>query len=315
MLKTEAPSRVSSVAFARFAWFVLAYNLPVILWGAFVRASGSGAGCGNHWPLCGGQLSPVFTTLATIIEFLHRASSGFDGLLVVALAVWSFRAFPARHPARLGAMLSLAFVLTEGALGASLVLLEHVAKDQSWSRGYWDAAHLMNTLTLLACLTLTAWWGMGYPALRLRGRQAWIAGATLASVMLLGVTGAIAALADTLFPVSSLSAGFAQDFDPAANIFLRLRGLHPVLAAGVTIWLLVYAAGAARVPHSRNLGRAVMALAAAQLAAGALNLILLAPVWMQMLHLLLADCLWIVLVILCASFIAFAGTRPDTNFG
>ena len=283
---------------------MLAYNLAVILWGAFVRISGSGAGCGNHWPLCGENLSPTFDTLAKVIEFLHRATSGIDLVLVGVLLVWAFRAFPRGHAARLGAALSTVFLLTEALLGAFLVLLEHVAKDQSAARGSWDGAHLMNTLTLVACLTLTAWWGSGRPAIRLHGREAWVAGATLASVMLLGATGVIAALADTLFPAPSLAAGLAQDFDPAANIFLRLRGLHPVLAAGVGAWLFVFAAGALRLPAARRTARAVIALAAAQLALGLLNMLLLAPVWLQMAHLLAADCLWIALVLLCAALLA-----------
>ncbi len=306
MLKTETAARVSSRPFALFAWSVLAYNLAVILWGAFVRISGSGAGCGNHWPLCGENLSPTFDTLAKAIEFLHRATSGIDLLLVGGLLVWALRAFPRGHMARLGAVLSTVFLLIEAVLGAFLVLLEHVAKDQSAARGSWEAAHLMNTLTLVAVLTLTAWWGGGKPGVRLRGRAAWIAGATLVSVMLLGATGVIAALADTLFPASSLSAGLAQDFDPAANIFLRLRGLHPVLAAGVGAWLFVFAAGALGLPDARRAARLVIALAAVQLALGLLNMLLLAPVWLQMLHLLAADGLWIALVLLCATILAEA---------
>jgi heme A synthase len=304
MLKTEAAPRVSCMPFARFAWGVLAYNLPVILWGAYVRASGSGAGCGAHWPLCGGEVTPVFETVARIVEFLHRASSGIDGVLVVALFAWAFWAFPSGHPARLGAVLSFVFILTEGALGASLVLLEHVATDQSAARGWWDSAHLINTFALLACLSLTAWWGMGKPRVHLRGRAAWIAGATLVSVTLLAVTGAIAALADTLFPASTLAAGLAQDFDPAANAFVHLRGLHPVLASGVGIWLFVFAAGAVRAASTRSAARAVIALAATQLAVGLLTLLLLTPLWLQMMHLLVADLLWIALVLLCAAKLA-----------
>lgn len=310
MLKTEAPPRVSCLPFARFAWAVLAYNLPVILWGAYVRASGSGAGCGAHWPLCGGELSPAFETVAKVIEFLHRASSGFDGVLVLALFASAFWIFPAKHPARLGATLSFVFILTEGALGASLVLLEHVATDKSAARGWWDSAHLINTFALLACLSLTAWWGMGKPRVQLRGRTAWIATATLLSVTLLGVTGAIAALADTLFPAPTLAAGLAQDFDPTASAFVHLRGLHPVLASGIGIWLFVFAAGALRTASTRPAARAVLALAAAQLAVGLVTLVLLTPLWAQMLHLLIADLLWISLVLLCAA--RLANPRPSS---
>ena len=283
--------------FARFAWAVLAYNITVVLWGAFVRATGSGAGCGNHWPLCNGTVTPHSPTLATVIEFTHRATSGIDLLLVAILVVWAFRVFAPRHPARLGAGLSGVFLITEALLGAALVLLEHVAKNASGARGYSLSTHLINTLTLLACLTLTAWWGSGHPPVRLHKRGAWMAAVSLGLVMLMGVTGAIAALGDTLFPAASLSAGFAQDLATDANIFLRLRVIHPMLAAIAAGWLIFYATIAANRRFAKILG----GILAAQLTAGVMNLLLLAPVWLQITHLLLADLLWITLVLLCAT--------------
>src|SRR3954454_16176846 len=207
----ESMEKYGNARFARYAWSVLAYNVAVLLWGAYVRATGSGAGCGNHWPLCNGTVTPHSPTLATVIEFTHRATSGIDLALVAILAVWAFRAFPRLHPARLGATLSVVFLISEALIGAALVLLEHVAKNASSSRGYSLTTHLINTLTLLACLTLTAWWGMGRPRLRVAGRAAWFAGVSLLVVILMGVTGAIAALGDTLYPAASLSAGIAQD--------------------------------------------------------------------------------------------------------
>src|ERR1700732_3618630 len=96
----------------RFAWAVVWYNVLVILWGALVRATGSGAGCGNHWPLCSGEVVPQTPALATLIEFTHRATSGIDVVLVAVLVVWAFRAFPRRHPARRGATLSGFFLAT-----------------------------------------------------------------------------------------------------------------------------------------------------------------------------------------------------------
>jgi heme a synthase len=126
--------------------------------------------------------------------------------------------------------------------------------------------------------------------------------------MVMGVTGAIAALGDTLFPAQSLAAGFAQDLDPSANIFLRLRILHPMIAAGAAAWLVFYAtSGAARGGSARRFAWALGAVLVAQLTAGILNLVLLAPVWLQMTHLLIADLLWITLVLLCASVLADRG--------
>ena len=137
-----------------------------------------------------------------------------------------------------------------------------------------------------------------------------MAGVSLASVVVLGVSGAMAALGDTLFPVSSLAAGLAQDLDPAANIFLRLRLFHPLIAAAVGAWLLFYAvSSASRRPHVAGRAWTLLALLAAQIAAGVVNLLLLAPVWMQIVHLLLAGLLWITLVLLSASMLA-ASEQP-----
>jgi heme a synthase len=297
--------KFGNARFTRYAWSVLAYNVAVVLWGAFVRATGSGAGCGNHWPLCNAIVAPTSPTIATIIEFTHRATSGIDLVLVAVLAWWAFRAFPRLHSARLGATLSVVFLITEALLGASLVLLEHVANNPSSARGYSLSTHLINTLTLLACVTLTAWWGSGNPRLRVSGRTALLSAISLAVVMLMGVTGAIAALGDTLFPSVSLAAGLAQDLDPSANIFVRLRVIHPMLAALAASWLVFYvvlAVGRGGVP--RQYGLRVAALLATQLAAGVLNWLLLAPVWLQIFHLLLADLLWIMLVLLCATMLA-----------
>jgi heme A synthase len=291
--------------FARFAWGVLAYNIAVVLWGAYVRATGSGAGCGNHWPLCNGEVVPQLASIERFIEFTHRASSGIDGLLVVLLVLWVFRAFRKPHPARVGAALSGTFLVTEAILGAMLVKLGLVENNASPARGFADSAHLVNTLCLLAAIALTAWWGSGRPAVGVRGGRGWLAGISLGALVLLGISGVIAALGDTLFPARSLRAGLAQDVDAAANILLRLRLWHPVIAGGAAAWLAFYAFSAAEhAARARRLAWTVGALLAAQIAAGVLNLFLLAPVWMQMLHLLLADSLWIALVLLCATDLA-----------
>jgi heme A synthase len=304
------PLATANRAFARYAWAVLAYNVAVVLWGAFVRATDSGAGCGNHWPLCQGEITPRSPTLATLIEFTHRATSGIDLLLVALLLVWAFRAFPKHHPARLGAALSSVFLMTEALIGAALVLLEHVARNSSPNRAYSLSTHLINTLTLLACLTLTAWWGMGKPRLLIEGRAACLAGISVAAVGILGVSGAIAALGDTLFPASSLASGLAQDFNPAASIFVRLRWIHPALAVLCGAWLLYFGLNALRRPESRRPALVMTGLIAAQLLAGVVNLLLLAPVWMQMVHLLLADLVWIALVLLCASMLTESAVAP-----
>jgi heme A synthase len=282
-----------SIRFTRYTTAVLAFNFAVILWGAFVRASGSGAGCGNHWPLCNGVVVPQSPALATVIEFTHRAMSGIDVLAVAILLAWAFRAFPRRHPVRVGAALSAIFLVSEALIGAALVKLEQVARNASAGRAYSLSGHLVNTLCLLACLTLTVWWARSGGSVRLRGRALWPAGIALALFVLVGISGAIAALGDTLFPAHSLAEGFRQDLDPASSIFLRLRLLHPMLAGITAAFLGFYATW-----HRRW---SLLSLVALQVGAGALNLLLLAPIWMQMVHLLLADLVWIALVLLCAA--------------
>ena len=292
--------RVQAGAFVRYAWGVLAYNVAVILWGALVRATGSGAGCGNHWPNCGGELVPHAPGAATIIEFTHRAMTGLDVPLVALLVIWAFRSFPAGHLARRAAAFSGVFLVTEALIGAALVKLEHVAQNAAAARAWSLSAHLINTLTLVACLTLTAWWASERPGIRLRGREAWLAGVSMLTVVLLGITGVIAALGDTLFPATSLAEGWARDWDPASNVFLRLRGIHPLLAATAGSWLVVFAVtSASRKPEARRPAGLLAVVVAAQILAGGLNLVLLAPIPMQILHLLLADLVWISLVVLC----------------
>ncbi|MFL5574604.1 MAG: COX15/CtaA family protein [Gemmatimonadaceae bacterium] len=305
--------------FSFFAWVVLAYNLAVIAWGAFVRASGSGAGCGRHWPMCKGVVVPRAPSVATLIEFSHRVTSGLALLLVVGLVVAAYRGYPKGHAVRRAAGASLAFIFSEALVGAGLVLLELVAHDASLRRAVALPAHLVNTFFLLAALSLTAWWSTVTPrdaigpALRLRGQGGVgaLLGAALAGTLLLGVTGAVTALGDTLFPAGSLAEGMRQDFAPTAHVLLRLRVWHPTLAVAVGLVVLL-AAGAAWLTRddrrTQRLALAIALLFVAQLAAGVTNLLLLAPVWMQIIHLLLADAVWITLVLLTASAMR-AGAR------
>ncbi|MBX3218836.1 MAG: COX15/CtaA family protein [Labilithrix sp.] len=294
---------------ARLAWSVLAYNIAVVLWGAFVRASGSGAGCGRHWPLCNGEVVPQPKSIATIIEATHRATSGVAVIAVLALLVAAMRGLPRGHRARRGAVYSTVFIFAEALVGAGLVLFELVAHDASMKRGLSMVLHLSNTFLLLGALALTAWWATtedGAPAeerpdapkpLLLRSSL----GVALGSVLVLGASGAVAALGDTLFPASSLREGLAQDLSPMAHVFLRLRILHPVIALGAGV-VVLGAAGIVRSvstsARARGFARLVTILYVVQFAAGLLNLTLLAPVAMQLVHLLLADATWIALVLM-----------------
>jgi len=289
---------------SRFGWSLLVYNVAVILWGAYVRASGSGAGCGSHWPLCNGEVIPRLPATATVIEFSHRLTSGLALVGVVVLWVWTRRARPAGDPARVGAAASVLFILAEAAVGAGLVLFRLVADNASMARALFMAAHLTNTFVLLAALTLTAWWlsGGAVPSVRERPRlaSAWVFSA--AAFLVASISGAVAALGDTLYPSASLAEGLRADLSATSHLLIRLRMLHPVLAvSAVAIALLV----APRLVQREDaigqlLGRTVIVLSALQVVAGLTNVLLLAPTWMQLIHLLLADGVWISLVLLGA---------------
>ncbi|MDO8835444.1 MAG: COX15/CtaA family protein [Vicinamibacterales bacterium] len=294
---------------ARFAWFALIYTVVVILWGAFVRATGSGAGCGAHWPLCDGMIIPRDPGTAMLIEFSHRVSSGLALIVVVILFVWVRRAVAPGLPARRAAAAALVFIITEALLGAVLVLFRLVAQDESLARAMVMPLHLANTLVLLLCLTLTAHWLSGGAPVRLSGRTRVFGLAVAMLVLLIGVgkTGAVAALGDTLYPASSLSEGLRADISPAGSLLLRLRILHPALAL-VTAVVLLFGLTALRVGDADARGqlarRSVYVLTVVQVLFGFVNVWLLAPVWAQLVHLLLADLLWIALVLTAASALA-----------
>lgn len=302
---------------AKLAWLVVAWNLVVILWGAFVRATGSGAGCGQHWPLCNGVALPRDPTVETLIEFTHRATSGLALLALLALVIAVWRSRPAGHPARRAAGWSMLFMLTEAGVGAGLVLFELVADNRSMARALFMAVHLANTFLLLGAMTLTARWLEDRPgglSIAGRGGRAAILGALTIGLLVVGVSGAVAALGDTLFPATSLTHALAQDLSPTSHALLRLRVIHPTLATIVALALIVVAPrlpiDGEAAPVRLGLGTRVALLAGLQTVLGAVNVLLLAPVWLQIVHLLVADLLWIALVLLAAAALAGRAAQP-----
>jgi cytochrome c oxidase assembly protein subunit 15 len=295
----------TSQALLRFAWGVVGYNVLVVLWGALVRATGSGAGCGNHWPLCNGQVVPLSPSVHTVIEFTHRMMTGGSLFVVIGLLVWTIRATIKGQASRVFAVASTVLLLNEAFLGALLVKLGYVTGNQSMGRVVVLSIHLSNTLFLLAALTLTA---------RLLGtRQLWrelgVGGAKkvwaifgLAATLVVGVSGSLAALGDTLFPASSLRAAFAQDFAARSPWLLRLRGVHPVSAVVAAVFVF-WLAGQARRAGAGRLAGTVLALLGFQFVLGLADVLLLAPVWMQILHLMGADLYWVGLVMLATAVV------------
>jgi cytochrome c oxidase assembly protein subunit 15 len=302
--------RAPSLALRRFSWSVLVYFVAVILWGALVRATGSGAGCGDHWPLCNGTVLQHSPRLDTLIEFTHRITSGISFFSVVALLWWTLATTVRGHLARWAAGAAVGFTLVEAILGALLVKLGLTAQSHSPLRAPYLALHLTNTLLLLAALAMTV-----HMLSRTRGylwrdvRIVAPVGATagLLVVLIVGVTGSLAALGDTLFPAESLGSALTQDFSHTSSgplsWLVRWRWTHPTLAFAACIfliWILARAAQRSRAWDNRGLSALVLVLLAGQYVLGVLDVVLLAPVWLQVAHLLGADALWIGLVILTA---------------
>ncbi|MCC6327349.1 MAG: COX15/CtaA family protein [Acidobacteria bacterium] len=308
----ESVGKVS--VFAKYAWFVLGYNLLVILWGVFLRASRSGDGCGQHWLTCGGEVVPSAPELKTVIEFSHRITSALDGLVVLALFVWALLIWRQKRDGISSyvlklAMASFVFVLIEGAVGAGLVLTGNTAETLTPARPFWMAGHLLNTLVLLALLTLTAWSATVRRCVKLsdsQNRLKWILlGAVL--IFLVGTSGSIAALSSMIFPSGTITEGIAKDFSPTSHMLLRLRLLHPILAVGGAVFLVFWAGWLKREAENSAISRwanALSVLVIVQLGFGALTLLTLGPILMQLGHLLLADAVWIAFILLSANLLS-----------
>jgi heme A synthase len=304
--------------FARFAWGVVVYDVAVVAWGAYVRATGSGAGCGRHWPTCNGEVLPRSPAVATLVELSHRVSSGAALVLTVILFAWAFAAFPRRHRVRYAATAALLLMFAEALIGAGLVLFELVAHDASLKRALSMSLHLVNTFLLLASTSLAAWWASWGGPPRWAGQRPVIVamGFPLVAMLVVGATGAVTALGDTLFPAATLSAGLMQDFAHGAHAFVRLRAIHPAVAATTAI-AVVFASGIVRALRPgravRALSRTSSGLAIAQVGLGLLDVVTRAPVAVQLAHLTLADLVWISLVLTAAAALAEAPLRDAAD--
>lgn len=292
--------------FAWFAWAVLAFTLGVIVWGDVVQATGSGDGCGAHWPTCQGALIPKSSGLAQFIEFFHRVTSGLLLLLMLGLLVGSRRTFPKGHLVRLGAGLAVGFILTESLLGAGLVLFRLVAHDTSVARAVVAPLHFVNTLLLVASIALTAWWSLRpqKPGFQGQGPVGWAIGLGVAGIVFVCISGSITSLGDTLFPVHNTAEALGRALTPGEHFLVRLRIYHPFIALGVSLYT-VLAAGfiAARrpSPDTRRLAWGVGGMFVAQLLMGMVNVQLAVPLWTQLTHLLFSDLVWITWLLLGAS--------------
>lgn len=305
----DTPSQTHALKAVRYwAWTTLAVFVVVVLQGAVVRATSSGAGCGAHWPLCNGQVLPQFQRVATLIEFMHRSLTGISSTMFFVLTGWVFVATPKQHPARKAALLSLGFLILEALLGAVLVLGHYVENNASDMRVFVQSIHFTNTMILLAWTTAVAvLLGNVKPAAYNKPlRHA--SQLTIAAMLITGAAGSVAALADTIFPSHSLHAAIAADFAADSPLLIRMRWMHPaasllIVAATLLLTKRLRTSGAA---HAGNL---LIANLVVQMLIGVADVLMLAPTWIQVLHLLGADMFWISLIAISVPL--FLARRPQ----
>ncbi|MBN2548491.1 MAG: COX15/CtaA family protein [Anaerolineales bacterium] len=277
---------MKSSKLASYTWVVIVFSVLLILWGAYMGATGSAAGCGGQWPLCNGALLPSLSSSETLIAYIHWLGSGLVLFLALILLLWTWRAFPAGHPARLGAMSAMLLIVLEALLGALLALSGEAVQEASLGRGIVQVLHLILSFLLLAGLALTARWAAGGDPLHLKGHGvgAWLFGFALLGLILVGVGGVLNAMGDALASPD-------------------LGAWHPLAAILVSVFVLFTITLVSLFrsnPLIHRLSKILAGLILAEMVAGLVNSILQAPVWMQLMHLLLAVLVWIVLVVLAA---------------
>ncbi|MEQ1935709.1 MAG: heme o synthase, partial [Fimbriimonadaceae bacterium] len=266
------------------------------------RLSFSGDGCGSHWPSCNGQLLPSLTNAKEMIEYSHRITSAIDGLLILVLAGIVFFRRKLVPGALIASLVALAFVIAEVIIGRGLVTFGWVAYDKSSERAVVLAVHLANTFILVGALALCAAWLSGMPRPRWKGQGAvgWALGFGVAGLLILGVSGAITSLGDKLFPVGSTDEAIRGALDGSSHFLVRLRILHPLIAVSVGVYLVLITGLLTHLRKSSlvsEMSKWVAGLFAVQILLGLANKFMLAPTSLSLIHLFVADAIWVAFIV------------------
>lgn len=314
-----APTTDARRVFTRQAISLLGFTLLVVLFGAIVRITGSGAGCGKHWPTCQGEIVHLPRRLETLIELSHRISTGLNAVLVFLLTFRATRVFAKGHPVRRALGVASAMMVVESLIGALLVLMALVGTDASLRRAVVMPLHLIATSILGAALALGAFHSLPPATASPRSPSRRSVSFAGIAVLLVSATGAVTALGDTIYPVQAapFAARLLHDQASTAHFLERLRVVHPLLAIAGAVSVIAAAAnvlGEATSALSRSLAKLTIALVLAQVGLGVLNVLLSAPGWMQVVHLFVANLVWLALVALWAE-LAHARQPPLGVFG
>ena len=281
---------------------LLAYLVFVIIYGAVVRATGSGAGCGSSWPLCQGTLIPLAPKIKTLIEYGHRVTSGLSLPFILWVLFQARLLFAPHHPVRKFLKLTTFFLIVEALIGAFLVKFEHVADNVSLYRAFSMSFHLLNTFALTASCLLAIF------SVRKKSLNAVLFpdlflffGAV--SLVITGVSGAVTALGDTLFPLQGDKSAWSLALESSSHLFMKLRIFHPFIAIMSSLYVLyIGVVKASERATCKGTGRLLAGAVLIQIFLGYLNVTLAAPVWLQVVHLMWAQATWLCYIWLVASW-------------
>lgn len=282
--------QLSKTQLSQYLTLTLITSLLVIFWGAFLRFTYAGDGCGTDWPLCHNQLVPTQSSKEAWMEWFHRLTSSLFGLMVVFLCIFSFHSLPKKHRARWGCVLILFFTITEALIGAALVMTGLTGLNSSLLRPLVLSAHLVNSLFLVGSIVLTFRF-IREDVIPIRKIFRWSL-----FYILIALTGSIASLSNTLFPSSSLIQGLLMDINMNSPLLLKLRILHPVIAFVIGGGLIIYLTDFFKKFRIKNY--LLLIFTALGMMSGILTLFTLSPIFMKMLHLILAYSVWIFILLI-----------------
>ena len=276
----------------KLSLYGLVVSVFSIIAGAIVRATGSGDGCGASWPTCNGEIIPELDTPSELIEFLHRSVSGVLLIITLIIFVKSFKDEVPTLQKKIIWSLTF-FVLLEALIGAVIVIYEWVGMNSSVPRIIAVPLHLVNTFGLLGAYTLLFHLTRNSKTtLNNFFDRGFKIGVFL--FLLSGATGSIAALADVIFPSESFITGLAEDFDTNSEVLTRLRILHPIVASALSLYL--YSEANRLQNEYQVITKNIKLLILLGVLLGISNVISNIILPLSILHLLIADLLWIVYV-------------------
>ncbi len=285
--------KISINRFRQLCLTTLFFALFIIIWGAWVRFSHSGDGCGDHWPLCNDQFIPKNGEGKTWIEWFHRASSSMFGLVVLALSFYSFQCFPKKHKVRFWGSLSLIFTISEALIGAVLVLKGLTGQNDSLMRILILNLHLINSLFLTGSILMC--WRHSFKQVEIPFKKI-----SIFAIMFLfiALTGSVASLSNTLYPSSSLIQGILMDLNKNSPLILQLRILHPLIAICITSCILYFFIYKIYSKKIRPISYTLIVFLVLGILTGTITLLSLSPVFMKLLHLLVAHTIWLCILLL-----------------